>query len=167
MLFDDGNQDIQVLTRETGDTEPFRTTEDIHEWWGRLSPDGDFIAYSSNEHDSFEVFVETYPAGGRWKVSSAGGGEPVWNPRGGELFYIAADGNLISVTYEVQEGEFSVTTTDTLFPTGVNIAAIVQPDSLNHYDVFADGESFLISRVLEDAPAVMVGLDWTTRLREQ
>ena len=91
----------------------------------------------------------------------------VWNPRGGELFYIAADGNLISVTYEVQEGEFSVTTTDTLFPTGVNIAAIVQPDSLNHYDVFADGESFLISRVLEDAPAVMVGLDWTTRLREQ
>ncbi|TDI47921.1 MAG: hypothetical protein E2P02_01995 [Acidobacteria bacterium] len=53
-----------------------------------FSPDGEWMAYSSNESGQREVYVQPYPGpGGKWQISTNGGHEPVWNPEGGELFY--------------------------------------------------------------------------------
>jgi len=53
-----------------------------------LSPDGRWMAYASNESGRAEVYVRSFPGmSGRYQVSLEGGEEPVWSPRGGELFY--------------------------------------------------------------------------------
>jgi serine/threonine-protein kinase len=55
-----------------------------------LSPDGRWIAYSSNESGSFEVYVQPFPdiSRGRWQISTDGGFSPAWSADGRELFYI-------------------------------------------------------------------------------
>ena len=58
----------------------------------RLSPDGRWLAYTSDEAGRQEVFVQPFPGpGGRLQVSIDGGTEPVWSRDGRELFYINGD----------------------------------------------------------------------------
>lgn len=57
-----------------------------------VSPDGLWLAYTSNESGRFEVYVTRFPSGGgKWQVSSSGGQRPVWSPNGKELFYENAE----------------------------------------------------------------------------
>ena len=60
-----------------------------------LSPDGQWLAYESNESESFEVYVRLFPAvdEGRWQISTGGGREAAWSRDGKELFYISPEGN--------------------------------------------------------------------------
>jgi len=47
-----------------------------------------YIAYSSNESGQFEAYVQPFPPNGsRWTVSSDGGEEPIWSPKGDKLYY--------------------------------------------------------------------------------
>ena len=64
-----------------------------------ISPDGQWIAYESNESGRQEVYVRPFPAvqGGRWQISAGGGSRPVWSPAGGELMFLTADERLASV----------------------------------------------------------------------
>ena len=56
----------------------------------RISPDGRWMAYSSNESGRQDVYVTRFPEpGGKWPVSTNGGGFPVWRRDGRELFYRA------------------------------------------------------------------------------
>jgi len=60
---------------------PFRETH------GQISPDGKWLAYSSNEAGRNEVYVQPFPAGvGKWQVSTNGGVFPRWRRDGRELF---------------------------------------------------------------------------------
>jgi serine/threonine-protein kinase len=55
---------------------------------GTLSPDGRWIAYTSDEMDTYDVFVRPFPGpGGRWQISKNGGIHPRWSPDGRRLFY--------------------------------------------------------------------------------
>ena len=63
----------------------------------KLSPDGRWMAYSSNESGRSEVYVVPYPGpGGKWQVSTAGGIYPQWRGDGKELFFQAPDQTLMS-----------------------------------------------------------------------
>ena len=76
---------------------PFLQTE-FNEQQAQFSPDGKWIAYTSDESGAPEVYVQTFPAsGGRWRVSTGGGSQPKWRRDGRELFYIAADRKLMAV----------------------------------------------------------------------
>jgi eukaryotic-like serine/threonine-protein kinase len=56
----------------------------------RMSPDGRWIAYGSNESGRIDVYVQPFPANGKkYKISTAGGEEPQWRGDGKELFYVA------------------------------------------------------------------------------
>jgi eukaryotic-like serine/threonine-protein kinase len=58
------------------------------EWGGTFSPDGRWIAYSSSESGSDEIYVQPYPpTGQRWRISRNGGEEPLWTRGGKELVY--------------------------------------------------------------------------------
>ncbi len=68
-----------------------------------FSPDGRFVAYSSNESGRTEIYVQTFPdAGGKWQVSNGGGVDPSWKADGKELYYRAPDQKLMAV--EVASG---------------------------------------------------------------
>ena len=66
-----------------------------------LSPDGRWLAYSSDETGQRQVFVRPFPDvnGGRWQVSTDGGDWPVWNPAGNELFYRSRTG-MMALTFK-------------------------------------------------------------------
>jgi len=76
----------------------------------RVSPDGRWLAYSTDESGRTEVYVSAFPLGDgrRWPVSAAGGRRPTWGKDGRELYYFSPDGKLMVV--DVQPGtpvEFS------------------------------------------------------------
>ena len=70
----------------------------------RFSPDGTHVAYNAVSAGRMEVFVAAFPSfTGTVQVSSEGGVQPVWRGDGKELFYLAADKNLMSVPIRAGE----------------------------------------------------------------
>ena len=171
MIFDSmnpmtGDTNIGILNRRTGESTLFRDTDD-YDWFGRVSSEGNFLAYSSNELGTYEVFVENLDrGGGRWKLSVDGGFQPVWNPAGHELFYLSRDGSMMAVDVESDGGALRNGAPRTLFHTNVPVSSVIQPDSLNHYDVSADGKTFLISTRVEAPSPIMLILNWTALVAE-
>jgi hypothetical protein len=75
-----------------------------------ISPDGNWLAYHSNESGTSEVYVRTFPPsatspGGKWQVSNNGGTFPRWSRIGHELVYQSAD-QLMAVSYTVNGPTF-------------------------------------------------------------
>src|SRR4029450_8228409 len=65
---------------------------------GAFSPDGQWVAYESNESDRSEIYLQRFPKSeGRIRVSVDGGAQGRWAGNGRELFYIALDGRLMAV----------------------------------------------------------------------
>jgi WD40-like Beta Propeller Repeat len=63
-----------------------------------FSPDGPWIAYTSNEGGQAGVYVRSFPGpGAKSRVSRSGGSHPVWRADGRELFYLGPDGTMMSV----------------------------------------------------------------------
>ncbi len=121
-----------------------------------VSPDGRFVAYSSSESGKPEVYVADYPAPRRrWQVSTASGGEVRWNPRGGEVFYLDATGNLMGAAFD---GANQPGTPATLFSESVARAHL----SLG-YAPAADGLQFLVVRDIDRGnihPRITVVENW-------
>jgi serine/threonine-protein kinase len=74
-----------------------------------LSPDGRWMAYVSQETGQREVYVRPFPgAGGKWQLSTGGGGRPLWSPNGRELIYLQLTGErkMMSVPYRTTGDTF-------------------------------------------------------------
>jgi len=79
--------DIIVIPPDSA-PRPFLATP-AYEGWPAFSPDGRWLAYTSNERGRWEVYVRPYPAGGPvTQVSGSGGGGPVWSRDGRQLIYM-------------------------------------------------------------------------------
>jgi serine/threonine-protein kinase len=74
----------------------------------RFSPDGEWIAYRSNESGKDEIFVRPFPAhrGGKWQISRGGGLYAFWSNNGHELFYESVDNRIMVVDYTVTDDSF-------------------------------------------------------------
>jgi Tol biopolymer transport system component len=93
---------------------------------GRVSPDGRWIAYTTNESGTYEIVVQPYPdlSKGKWQVSTGGAVEAKWRADGRELFFLASDGSLMAVEVEPGENTFAFGEPHLLFQTGVTIPAM-------------------------------------------
>ena len=158
--FPSGPGDIMILTlgdkaSETPVLRPFLKTS-FNEFGAVFSPDGHWIAYTSNEGSVDQVFVQAYPGpGGKWQVSIDGGSEPVWAKNGRELFFRNGD-KMMSVP---------VTVAPTFIP-GAPVLLFEARFEHAHrgdadYDVSADGR-FLMIKADQQATAraanVMINL---------
>jgi Tol biopolymer transport system component len=74
----------------------------------RISPDGKWMAYSSNDSGPWEIYVQPFPAlGERVQVSSGGGNLAVWSRTKNELFYAGPNqARMMVVPYTVEGGAF-------------------------------------------------------------
>jgi DNA-binding winged helix-turn-helix (wHTH) protein/Tol biopolymer transport system component len=128
----------------------------------RISPDGRRIAYASDESGTFEVYVQSFPVPGeKLAISFSGGAQPQWRRDGRELFYMAADGMLMSV--DVTPAPWAVTKPKPLFrvPIGFWLRG------RNSYVASADGQRFLVDAEeisgKTDAAATLL-VNWTHAL---
>jgi serine/threonine-protein kinase len=103
-----------------------------------LSPDGRWIAYTSDENGREEIYVRPFPDvdAGKWQISSSGGRQPLWGPGGRELFFLGPDA-MMAIDIE-SEPTFSVGVPKRLFSTDE------YADSPNSYSVSPDGQRFLM-----------------------
>ena len=150
-------RDIWVLPM-SGNREPFpfvRTP--FNETGGKISPDGKWIAYESNESGKYEIYVQAFPGPGeRYQVSTGGGLEPRWSRNGGELLYRAPDGTMMAV--EVHAGaKFLASEPRALFKYPAPGVGLVPT---------ADGERFLVVAPAGEEPrsSINVVLNWTAVL---
>jgi serine/threonine protein kinase len=142
-----GTMDLAVLDLEDPDAglDPWLGGS-RDEGQGQFSPDGRWIAYTSSESGTPEVYVRPFPRGeGKWQLSGGGGRQPRWRDDGRELYYITHDGNLMAV--EVTPGEdFVASAPVPLFDAGVLAVSFYFYGNQANYDVGAGGRRFLVNR---------------------
>jgi len=134
---------------------------------GQFSPDGKWVAYSSNENGRWEIYVTSFPeARGKWQISNGGGEQPRWRGDGKELFYLSPDGKVMSV----------LITTGVNFDAGAPVALfqanpreLVATSEYMAYDVSKDGQRFLINTQVRNAEMqpMTVILNWDTELKKK
>lgn len=135
-----------------------------NELHGRLSPDGRWLAFASDETGALEIYLQSLTQPGiRHTVSVGGGSEPRWRADGRELFYLGEDLSVMSV--ELTPGDASRMSA----PRKLFRVPMARGRSLyiNHYDVAADGQRFVIqSAEQQAAPPLMILLNWRELLPE-
>jgi Tol biopolymer transport system component len=121
----------------------------------RLSPDGRWLAYATDESGTRQIVVQPFPAvsDGKWQVSTSGGIEPKWRRDGRELYYLGLDGAIMAVPIE-PGATFDAGPPATLFTTGISVPGFVHE---TYYDVTADGQRFIVN--MFQAPAAGSGGD--------
>jgi Tol biopolymer transport system component len=128
---------------------------------GQFSPDGNWVASTSNESGLSEIYVIPFPpvpGGGRWMVSRDGGVQPRWRRDGRELFYISPDWTMMAVSVTTRP-VFQAATPQPLFDTQmVDTGIRTGPMS---WDIAPDGKRFLIiSDESRDTSSLNVILNW-------
>jgi serine/threonine protein kinase len=150
------------------DAKPFVVVQTpANEDQGQFSPDGHWVAYTSNESGLSEIYVIPFPpssSGGKWLVSKGGGVQPRWRRDGKELFYISPDSKMMASEVNTQP-VFQAGTPRALFQTGIVDTGIrTGPMS---WDLAPDGNRFLIiSEKSTDASSLTVALNWRAGLRK-
>ena len=140
--------------------------------YGRFSPDGRWVAYQSDESGRNEIYVRTFTPdspsaaatrGGKWLISTEGGSEPRWGDDGKELYYLAADGKLMSVEIATNS-VFQAGVPKALFRTPLPPRSAVRES----WDVTPDGKRFLLlAPVGPSGPAPLtVVLNWQAGLNK-
>jgi serine/threonine protein kinase len=166
---------VQRLSHETswdlwafplgGHADPFPIVADeFTEVQGRLSPDGHWIAYSSDESGKSQIYVQPFPGrGAKQRVSSVAGTEPFWRGDGKELYYLTLDGDLMMLTIDTSSG-FHSGTPQPLFHARVS----ANYQTRNRFCPSADGQRFLLlaTGTPRLAPTTVV-LNWTAELNER
>jgi Tol biopolymer transport system component len=132
--------------------------------YATFSPDGNWVAYSSNSSGRDEIYVTAFPdAQGRWQISSNGGSFARWRGDGEEIFYLAPGGKAMATEVQVTESQFQIGESQTLFTMRISSTTWMP------FDAAADGQKFLINVPLElntVSPLTLV-LNWTEALKNK
>jgi dipeptidyl aminopeptidase/acylaminoacyl peptidase len=151
-----GNHEIRPLLQEScEETDP------------QISPDGRWIAYSSNKSGQSEVYVRPFPdvEKGLWKISKSGGKGTRWSRDGKELFYRNGDSTM-AVPVETRGSEFKYGTPKLLFRGTYG----------DFWDVHPDGNRFLMLKPAKIINAdagesiphkIIIVLNWFEELKER
>jgi Tol biopolymer transport system component/predicted Ser/Thr protein kinase len=116
----------------------------------RISPDGRWLAYTSNESGREEIYVVPFlGGGGKWQVTTAGGHSSRWSPDGTHLDYLTSDNVLTEVDVK-SAGGFEIGAARALFRLDVN------PVSSSDYDLTADGRVIANGGEADPSPLTLV-----------
>jgi serine/threonine protein kinase/Tol biopolymer transport system component len=136
-----------------------------------ISPTGRWLLYSSPQTGSREVFLQSMPeqmggpaAGARKQVSTAGGAQPVWRADGKEIFYVAADGKMMSVAVDSSAASLKLGVPKPLFQTRLEFDS-----TMRQYDASVDGKRFVLAEPLEESASVPITVivNWPALLKKQ
>lgn len=126
----------------------------------KLSPDGRYVVYVSEESGQREIYVQSFPEGGRKiTVSSNGGVQPRWSRDGKELFYV--EGSSLMAVAVSTVPSFSLGPAKRLFEHPSFTAAPVP-----QYDVSADGERFVVAEPVGET-SIRIVQNWFAEFKDR
>jgi serine/threonine-protein kinase len=128
----------------------------------RISPDGRWVAYASDQSGQFEVYVRPLPElGARHSVSTGGGATPVWAPDGRSIYYIS-NGRIHAATVSTSP-TFSVIARQQLFEGNYSFPTTAHAS----YDAAPDGQHLLLIKPTTASSQTVVVHDWKYTLRRR
>ena len=158
-IVDQVDNDIEIRPLTDQAAPRVVAVSDYVENQARVSPNGRWIAFVTDESGSNQVVVQPFAApGARVQVSSNGGTEPVWSRDGRRLFY-RANKKFVAATVTTAAA-FAVTSRDVLF----DDRFVSAPAPHANYDVSPDGKRFLVLEPVDD-PQIFVVHNWATEVR--
>ena len=127
----------------------------------RISPDGRWIAYVSNESGQPEVYVTAASGqGGKWQVSVNGGDYPAWRGDGKELYFFNAADTLYAADVGAKGGDFEVGQVRQLFHQDSSANGVA-------FDASRDGKKFLFNAGTQDSSSPLnLVVNWTAGLEK-
>jgi Tol biopolymer transport system component len=157
--------DVGMADLNNGGTRTFLANTVFDEYDGRVSPDGRWIAYVSEESCAPEVYAQSFPqAGGKWLMSAGGGTEPRWRHDGRELFYLAPSRQVMAVAVTASGSSIRAGSPKMLFQTPSTTYANPYQMSI---EPTRDGTKFLVRSVASTAAAsssITIVLNWPSEL---
>jgi serine/threonine-protein kinase len=161
----DTGYDILMLETRSGRVRSFLNSQ-FNEEYPEFSPDGRWIAYSSNESKRDEVYVASFPMPGmKHQVSSQGGEEPLWARNGKQLFYRWKD--QVWVVDVRTDGGFSTGKPRLLFERPGYSGGI----TIRAYDLSQDGQRFLMVKWGQRKPTPVTEMilvqNWFEELKQK
>jgi eukaryotic-like serine/threonine-protein kinase len=157
-----GTQAIQALSLDGSDNIRSVLQASFNLTGPHFSPDGRWLAYSTDESGRREVYVQPFPGpGGKWMISAEGGESPRWAHNGREIFFFAGD-KLMSVDVETQPA-FKAGTPRALFQAAGYLG-------YGNYDVAPDGQHFLMIKqedISTSPKELNIVLNWSEELKRR
>ncbi|MFZ0731380.1 MAG: protein kinase [Candidatus Sulfotelmatobacter sp.] len=132
----------------------------------QFSPDGKWVAYSSNESGGWEVYVTSFPdARGKWQVSTNGGEQPRWRGDGKEIYFLSPDAKMMAASVDTKT-EFEPGTPIVLFQTDPRER--VATTEVIVYGVSRDGQRFLSNTNYNNGSAhpMSLVLNWKSEMKK-
>jgi Tol biopolymer transport system component len=146
---------LSVLELATGKMTTFHS-RGVDNGEARFSPDGRWLAFSSDESGRFEVYLAAFPGPGeKVQLSTSGGYGLAWRRDGKELYYLSSDGKLMAVQVRSSGPSIQADAPQVLF----------EPHPLaTAFDAAPDGQRFLVvSSGLEQSPPITLIQNWAPR----
>ena len=143
---------------------------------GQFSPDGRWVAYTSEESGRGEVYLVSFDAdkflntvpgrarvggGDRWLVSANGGRCPRWRRDGREIFYLSSTNQMMAAELEEKGPGIVVRPEQALFECTPNYSISTSA----YYDVSPDGKKFVINSYSNEYPTLILLVNWTANLK--
>jgi eukaryotic-like serine/threonine-protein kinase len=162
-----GSTDIWALPlqgdRQDGDRKPFQVvtnTPNTFRAYPKLSPDGRWLAYESNESGSFQAYVAAFNGGhGKWQISVNGGQYPTWSQDGKHLYFVDAANTIYAVPVQEAAGALQFGAPQTL----VSTWSMPVP----FYQISPDDKKILLYRISQQvSDSVTVVTNFTAALKK-
>ena len=162
-----GDSDIGVLSLEGDHAVEWLLESATRETFVELSPDGRWMAYVSDQSGQPEIYVQPFPNvdDGRWQISRDGGVAPRWGPDSREVFFQTDGGPGTPVTLMVAENG-----TEPTFTPGIPRPLFDGPYRIDWqpfsvpFDVFPDGQRFLMIKEAEASAQIVLIQNWVEEL---
>lgn len=138
------NSDLWVLPLDTTNPDrPKPGTPEVlvgtpaNEKQPAISPDGRWVAYSSDESGIDEIYVRPFhgSSGGKWQISSGGGSIPGWSRDGKNLFFESLNGRIMVAAYQGKGESFAASK-----PRSWTDHQLVSPTGDPNFDISPDGK---------------------------
>ena len=151
-----------VSATDKGEPRPFLQTK-AHETCGQFSPDGKWVAYSSDESGAYQIYVQAFASGGKRQVSRDPGIQPRWSGDGKELFFHSYDSDAV-MAVDIRAGA----AIEPGIPRKLFDAVVAPGQGGINYAVTANGQKFIIptetrASVAEPITAI---LNWTSVIKK-
>ena len=169
----DASLDLALYSIETDVEEILPvSTQEWSEWGGNVSPDRNWLAYTTDRSGTAEVYVARFPSGeDPERISITGGREPEWNGDGDELFFVSSANELMAAPINLTVSPVRTSDPVVLFGLGRNVGVFggdtFDDTRINAYAAAPDGRRFLVPVIADTTqPPIHVVINWPALLDE-